>query len=148
MGIRHNRVAVSVMQERIQREGLTNRSKPGGRGSFTSQSKTWRGGRLHCNIKKISPLLSLPYFRRNVFAYCFLYRGNSATGQNLKDSPMKINFEDLPYRIQVWLMRDHAERILREDPMFREMEFAFAEQHQSAGVRVQMRPLLSRPEKQ
>ena len=55
---------------------------------------------------------------------------------------MQINFRDLPYRIQVLLMKEHAERVLRQDDMYREMEFEFGEQHEAAGMSVSLKPLL------
>lgn len=58
---------------------------------------------------------------------------------------MKIDFTELPYRIQVLLMQEHAERIIRQDAMFREMKFHFGEQHSASGVRVNLRPRLHNP---
>lgn len=54
---------------------------------------------------------------------------------------MQINFRDLPYRIQVLLMKEHAERVLRQDDMFREMEYEFGEQHNQVGVSVRLAPM-------
>lgn len=53
---------------------------------------------------------------------------------------MQIHFADLPYRIQVLLMQEHAERLLRADKMFTDMEYYFGEQHDVSGVRVSLRP--------